>query len=426
LKKRGFSTNEIIASGMGVASRRGCYDRFRGRIMFPLLDIRGRVLGFSGRILGIGDPKYINSPQTDIFDKGKFLFGLNLSKGDIKQKDEAIMVEGEMDMILSFQSQVKNIIASKGTALTQDQIDSLKKYTNNIVLGFDTDLAGDAASRRGIELLDQTGFNIKVVSLQGAKDPAEICLADPKKWMKIVEDAQPIYDYYLHSIGKRYDLKKASSKKAIFEELLPIWRKISDEVVKEHYIQKLAAYLQIKDDLIRKSLNKPQTPINMPPITLSKRDDSEVKDRHKLLEKYLVALLLHFPSDHTYIPNFPETIFTQEELKQVYVLFVLFLDGISFKGQSFKISEFIKTLPEILIPLADRLFLMQIDDKLIDPKAWQKEVETVVSELKKILIKSSLEKLSLQIKHAQEFEKIESLEILNKKFRDLSVKLKNL
>lgn len=433
LKKRGFSTLEIVESGLGVASQRGCYDRFRGRIMFPLIDVRNRVLGFSGRVLDSSEPKYINSPQTPIFDKKSFLLGLHLTKSQIKEEKSAIVVEGEMDLLMSYQVGVKNIVASKGTALTVEQIDLLKKYAQTILLCFDTDLAGDAASRRGIELADQAGLNIKVIQFEGSKDPAELSLKDPKGWEKAVKEAVPIYDYYLTSIGGRFNLKDASSKSAIMSELLPIWKKITDPIVKGHYIQKLAAYLQVKDDFLRKELDELQTGVKIPVLSNDKKELVKPKnqvqiprDRRKLLEEYLISLLLHLPKDHTYIPNFPETLFTQEEYKQTYVLLVLFLDSISFKGRAFKIAEFIKTLPEQLIPLTDRLYLTPIDEKLEEASFWQKEVEMVVSELKKMLIKSSLEKLSLQIKNAQEFDKLEVLEALNKRFRDLSVKLKNL
>jgi hypothetical protein len=140
----------------------------------------------------------------------------------------------------------------------------------------------------------------------------------------------------------------------------------------------------------------------------------------------LISLLLHIPLDHTYVPNFPETLFTQEELKQIYVMLVIFLDSISFAGKSFKIAEFIKTVPPELGSRVDNLYLRDVDEKLTDKKVWQKEIEMVIAELKKMLIKNSLEKLTLQIKSAQEFEKVEQLEVLNKRFRDLSVKLKNL
>jgi DNA primase len=430
LKKRGFKNEEMIAAGVMIPSKNGGYDRFRGRIMYPLIDVKGQVLGFAGRILESGEPKYINSPQTALFDKSKFLFGINLSKGAIREKKSAIIAEGEMDMIMSYQSGVKNIVASKGTALTESQLELLKKYTDELILCFDTDLAGDSASRRGIELADQKGFKIKVISIEGAKDPAELCKSDPKKWEEAVQNATPIYDYYLTSVSQRYNLKDASSKREIFAYLLPIWKKISDPIEKEHYTQRLAAHLQVKEEFIRKHIEKLPAAFQPPTVNAPKQEVKDnghiLKDRHRLLEEYLIALLLHLPEDLTFIPNFPETLFTQEELKQLYVLLVLFLDSISFKGQSFKIAEFAGSLPESVVPLMDRLYLMQIDEKLTEPVLWQKEVENVVAELKKILIRSSLEKLSLQIKNAQEFDKMEALEILNKRFRDLSVRLKNL
>lgn len=440
LKKRGFNQQELIDSGLIVPSQKGGYDRFRGRIMFPLKDPRGRIVGFSGRVLGDELPKYINTPQTRIFDKSKFLLGLNLTKSIIKEKNEAIIVEGEMDFLMSFQSGIKNIVASKGTALTQSQIEEIKKYAQTIVLCFDTDLAGDSAARRGIEIADQAGLNIKVVDFEGAKDPAELIKENVKLWKKAVEEAVPIYDYYLKSVGLRFDPKQSIGKRAVLAETLPIWSKISDSITREHYIEKLAAFLTVKDDFVREELQKyekssgPQTyrqslAIKTKQAVRESLQAQPIKasfDRREMLEQYLIALLLHQPSDLTFIPNFPETLFTQDELKQIYVLLVLFLDSIAFKSQVFKITEFIKTLPEEFIDLTDRLYLLEIDEKLQDKFVWQKEMDLVVSELKKMLIKTSLEKLSLQIKNAQEFGKIETLETLNRRFRDLSVKLKNL
>ncbi len=430
LEKRKFSRKEIIESGLAVASQRGGYDRFRGRIMFPLLDVQGNVLGFSGRILNTGEPKYVNTPQTPIFDKGKFLFGINLSKGEIKQKKESIIVEGEIDMIASYQTGIKNIVASKGTGLTEGQLELIKRYAETIILCFDSDLAGDWASRRGIEIADRLGLNIKVIEIEGGKDPAELCLKDPKEWKKLVDSSVSVYDYYLKSAAKRYSLKSPEDKKAISQELIPIWQTISDPLVKEHYIQKLAALLQVKEEIIRTEVRKKSTKAfsfkekvkNIPLV----KDEREITDRKDLLEEYLVALLLHLPSDITYVPTFPETIFTKEALKQIYVMLVLFLDTISFQGKSFDINDFIKTLPTDIVDMVDRIYLMQIDERLEIRDYWQKELELVVSELKKMLIKASLEKLSLKIKQAQTFEKIETLEVLNKRFRDLSVKLKSI
>lgn len=430
LHKRGFTHEEIINSGLGVASRSGSYDRFRGRITFPLFDGKGKLRGFSGRVLIPAEPKYINTPQTPIFDKGSFLFGLNLSKGEIRNKKEAILVEGEMDMILSYQSGFKNVVASKGTALTEGQIDLIKKYTENLSLGFDMDLAGDNAARRGIEIADKAGLNIKVIQLEGGKDAAEVASESPQLWQKAIEEAVPIYDYYLTSVAKRYDNKKPADLRKMGEELIPVWAKISDDLIRDHYIQRLAAYLRTDEKVLRENIEKLRTtPVKSYSSIFQKPTQDNIlplKSRRERLEEYLIALLLHPPQDCNFVPTFPETLFLAEKWRQLYVMLVLYLDSISFKSKAFNINEFISGLPKELLPEVDRLYLTELDSKLIEEKVWRKELEGVVSELKKALIKASLEKLSLEIKNAQEFDKMDMVESLNKRFRDLSVKLKNL
>lgn len=427
LLKRKFTIEEITEVGLAVPSKQNGYDRFRGRIIFPLTDVKGGIIGFAGRILGKGEPKYINTPQTPIFDKGNFLFGLNLSKGEIRNKNQAILVEGEMDMILSFQSGVGNVVASKGTALTVGQIDLIKKYTDSILLCFDKDLAGDSASRRGIEIADQAGLNIKVIKLEEGKDPAELALKKVEAWKKAVEDAEPIYDYYLQSASLRYDPKLAEGKRRIAAELVPIWSKIADPLTREHYTQKLAALLGVPEEMIRKEMLRGNSPKVFVPQPGPKAPlEVAIRTRRELLEEYLLALLLRIPADITFVPTFPETLFISETYRSLYVLLVLYLDSISFKGKAFEINEFVKTLPPELVNLVDRLYLVEIDDKLANSRIWVKEVERTAEDLKKALIRSSLEKLSAQIKSAEMFGKIELLETLNKRFRDLSVKLKSL
>ncbi|MDO8570947.1 MAG: DNA primase [Candidatus Daviesbacteria bacterium] len=431
LKARNFTVEEMSNAGLLIPSAKGGYDRFRGRIMFPLLDTKSQIIGFSGRILGVGEPKYINSPQTIIFDKSNFLFGLNITKGEIKQKNSAILTEGEMDMIMSYQSGVKNVIASKGTALTLGQIELIKKYTDTIILCFDHDLAGDSASRRGIEMADHAGLNIKVIKITDGKDPAELTLKDVSLWEKSVEDAESIYDYYLTSVNSRFKISSAEGKRRIGEELLPIWNKISDPLTFEHYLQKLSALIGIPDEILRKEIKKVKTDSSIPVVFKESGNSlTEIKQvlrvRRDLLEEYLLTLLLKIPSDLTFVPNFPETIFLTENLRSVYVLLVIYLDAISFKAKSFLVADFVKSIPEELVPIVDQLYLREIDDKLSSSKIWKAEIEKMVAELKRALVKASLEKLSADIKSAQAFGKMEVLENLNKKFRDLSVKLKGL
>ena len=431
LRKRGFATAEIVTSGLGVASKFDSYDRFRGRITYPLFDGKEKLRGFSGRVLIPAEPKYINTPQTPIFDKGSFLFGLNLSKGAIREKKEVILVEGEMDMILSFQAGFKNVVASKGTAFTTGQIDLIKKYTENLTLGFDMDLAGDSASRRGIEMADKAGLNIKVIQLDGGKDAAEVVSSDPAIWQKAIDSAVPIYDYYLTSIAKRYDTKNPASLRKIGEELIPVWAKITDDLVRERYIQRLSAFLKTEEKILRDGVEKARRlPLKSYAGLLKKASSADnvvsLKSRRELLEEYLITLLLHPPEESNFVPNFPETLFLAERWRELYVYLVLYLDSVSFKSSAFNINEFVLRLPKELLTEVDRLYLIELDGKLSDGKYWQRELEGVVSELKKALIKASLEKLSLEIKNAQEFDKMEVVENLNKRFRDLSVKLKNL
>lgn len=433
LLKRGFTTKEIIVSGLGVESKHSCYDRFRGRIVFPLIDHKDRLIGFSGRVLYPQEPKYINTPQTPIFDKSNYLFGLNLSKGEIRNKKEAILVEGEMDMILSFQEGVKNIVATKGTALTEGQIELLKKYTDTLNLCFDMDLAGDSAARRGIEMADKAGLNIKVTTLGEGKDAAELNKSNPESWKKAVTEATPIYDYYLHSTAKRFNLKNPTDIKRIAQELIPVWAKITDDFVREHYTQKLATFLKMEETLLREFVDKQRkldgktSFTRITPETVKKDDGvKNVKTRKEMLEEYLIALLLHIPQDYNFVPNFPETLFMEERWRQIYVMLVLYLDSISFKTASFNINEFVLSLPADSAKEVDRLYLTELDSRLQEKQHWQKEFETVVTELKKSLIRASLERLTLEIKNAEEFGKIENLEKLNRRFRDLSIKLKNL
>jgi len=431
LLKRGFTTAELINSGLAVESK-GCYDRFRGRVTFPLIDSKNKIIGFSGRVLDGSEPKYINTPQTPIFDKSSYLFGINLAKGEIRAKDNAILVEGEMDVVMSHQAGIKNTVASKGTAFTLGQIELIKKYASNITLCFDTDLAGDSASRRGIEMLELADLNIKVVRVKGGKDPAEIIKADPKEWLAAVEEAEPIYDYYLESISSRFNTKKPEDLHKISTELVPIWAKIANDLVRDHYIQKLAALVRTDEASLRGTIDKERRskPTSYAAsLSPTGRDDSIINPhtRRELLEEYLIALLLHIPKEHLFIPKDQNySLLTTETLKQIYVFLVIYLDSISFKSNEFKINELIKGLPEELQIEVDRVYLTELDPRLSEVNHWQKEVDGVLSELKKALIKASLEKLSFEIKNAEAFGKMDTLTSLSKRFRDLSVKLKNL
>lgn len=234
LKKRGYKDEEIVESGLVVRkdSGLGYYDRFRGRLMFPIWDIHNNVIGFGGRVLS-GDEKqakYINSPQGFVYDKSRILYGINKAKQDIRKEDCVIIVEGYTDVIASYETGIKNTVSASGTALTAEQIDLIKRYTNNMILSFDMDAAGDMATKRGIEMAQVKGMNIKILQLPQGKDPDECIREDLKNWQKAVESSQSIMDYYFANILKDLDLEKVEDKKKAAAGLLTQIKNISNKI----------------------------------------------------------------------------------------------------------------------------------------------------------------------------------------------------
>lgn len=292
--KKKYSLDDLTRAGLAVKN----YDRFRSRIMFPLANARGQVVGFAGRVMppssaeateGQGGAKYINTPETEIYHKSELLYGLDVTRAEIKNAGWAVVVEGEIDAIASWQAGVKNVVAIKGSALTEKQVELLRRICDTVVLALDTDVAGDAAARRGIEMADKTGLMVKMVKLTGAKDPGEYAIADPEGWKKAVAEAIPVYDFYLQSAVTRYGLEVAGKKK-IGQELLPIWANISDEIVKAHYIKLLAKTLEVEEEDIRGQMAKTQ--MTNPQMTNQTQNSKPQTPRREILEEYVVELAL--------------------------------------------------------------------------------------------------------------------------------------
>lgn len=288
--KKKYNSEDLKKCGLIVEGRG--YDRFRNRIMFPLNNQRGQTVGFAGRILsGENQAKYVNTSETEIYHKSELLYGLDITRSDIKQADLAIVVEGEIDMIASWQAGVRNVVAIKGSALTEKQVELLRRLCGTIILALDADFAGDAAARRGIEIADKKGMMVKMVKLVGAKDPGDYAISDPEGWKKIVEEAIPVYDFYIESAVARFGLD-VEGKKKIGQELLPILMNISDEIVKAHYIHKLAEVLGVREEDVRNQLVK--TP-NFAKATSGKQNPMTKvqKSRREVMAEYLVGLAVN-------------------------------------------------------------------------------------------------------------------------------------
>ncbi len=263
LQKQGFKDEDIFQAGLIVKKKSGAghVDRFRRRLMFPIADSQGRIVAFTSRTLhgivyqedDIGG-KYVNSPQTVIYDKSKILYGWPLAKDAIRQKSYLIIVEGNMDTILAHQTSAKNTVAVSGTALTLDHIKLIKRYTNNLILAFDGDAAGSRAAFRSITLCWQEELNVKILLLPKDQDPADIIKTDPNLWLKAIRESVPVMDYYFQRILAGVDLSRSDHKKIAAQKILPIIKYLKSNIEQAHYLQLLSDKLQIPLEVLRQDL----------------------------------------------------------------------------------------------------------------------------------------------------------------------------
>lgn len=251
LTEKGVSSDELLELGLISQSKGRLYDKFRSRVIFPIINTRKKVIGFGGRAIGDGTPKYLNSPESPVFLKKNNLYGLNLTRQDINKEDYAILVEGYMDVISLYQAGVRNVSASLGTALTQGQAEILKRYTKNVVLCYDADQAGQAAALRGMDILRQAGCKVKVFHVTDGKDPDEFIKANGKEaFLELVKQALPFADYKIKSLRDQIDINAAEGTVQFLQETAKLLRTFSP-VEADVYIKKVAAETHISEGAIR-------------------------------------------------------------------------------------------------------------------------------------------------------------------------------
>ncbi|OHA49156.1 MAG: DNA primase [Candidatus Terrybacteria bacterium RIFCSPLOWO2_02_42_20] len=254
LKNKGYSDSETEKAGMAVKSTKaqtGYYDRFRSRIMFPILNGSGQTVGFSGRIFGEegtdSGGKYINSPQTILYDKSKVLYGFDKAKNEIRKKDACVIMEGQMDAVMSHQAGVVNAVAVSGTALTVEHLRLIKRLTEKIIMAFDKDEAGARASSKGIDMALAEGFEVKIAVSPSGKDPADAVLDNPESWIKAVSEAKNVIEFYLELFDERKDIER---------KILPYIAVLPSEMDKAGWVKKISEKLKIKEDAVWDELKK--------------------------------------------------------------------------------------------------------------------------------------------------------------------------
>jgi len=300
MKEKGFVESELLEAGLLVQKEEtgSTFDRFRDHIMFPITDDRGRIHGFGARVLeaaNAGFPKYINSPQTRLFDKSGSLYGIHLAKSAIRQQELAILVEGYMDVIIAHQYGFANVVAPMGVAITDRQINQIKKLTRNIALALDPDAAGEEAAMRCIGYENTLDADVKVISLPQGKDPDEVIKEDSTVWQKLVEKAIPVVEYSINVIAARSDLKKPEGKTEAINKLLPIVAGVKAGPRQYRYLTSVSLATGISEKRLEAILSKYKNEKIARQSRIAAAQKATRSVRSSPVEEYILALLLQHP-----------------------------------------------------------------------------------------------------------------------------------
>ena len=318
LKKRGFTEPELDAAGL---LNRFKSDMFRDRMMVPFIDTTGNVIGFTARILRKGEPKYLNTPETILFNKSKFIFGLHQAKEAIRRDGFVVIVEGNMDVISSHQAGVKQAVATSGTAMTEQHLKALSNLTSDIRLAYDGDTAGVRATERAIMMAGDLGLDLTVISdYHGAKDPDELIQKDPKLWQQAVKNSIPAVDWLLSKYEENLDLKKSPDKRKYSDIALKLLSYVKDEVERASYEEKVARKIGVEVSILREKGDRLHQKLTQSTKRFLKKPKTEVKsDKLKKLEDSLLALKIFGGITKTKIPlDIPEDETKLAELELVF------------------------------------------------------------------------------------------------------------
>jgi len=429
LRKKGYKDEDIYAAGLSVRKDRGgFYDRFRGRLMFPIKNTHGDVVAFGARQLKKEDTgaKYINTPETEIYHKSWVLYGLSSARSAIRDADQAIIVEGYTDVLASFQSGVKNVVASSGTALTEGHLDLIKRATENLVLAFDMDLAGDMATKRGIDLALAKGFNIKVAKLPEGQDPAEVALQNTDSWKNIVKSGQPIMEFFFQRVLADRNPANVVDKKKIAAELLPDINKLENEIERHHYIQVLAEKIDVPESALLEASRKTQTvPDRSKKEAAPEKKAELIKRPASLLAGRFIGLLLKNPGDMEYVlDNFDANFIDEKVFRDIY----LKLEKYYNTNRSYSADEFLvylqKDHSELVSLIKNILLEIEVDFEKSDPEDQGDELKACVQQLQRRYLKRKLQELSKEVAQAESKSDTKKVEALTSEFSRLTNQLR--
>ncbi len=348
LIREGFSAAQLVAAGVVREGDDGRQrDLFRGRLMIPIRDSEGRLAGFGGRSLDDSEPKYLNSPQGEVFDKSRILYAMDRARDDIR-KNGAVIVEGYMDAIAAHQAGFRNVVASMGTALTETQVDAIRRMTNRVTMALDQDAAGQQATLRSLEsswriyqsrvagqsrgttlLQRPENPEIRIAAMPSGQDPDEVIRRSPAEWSRLVDEARPLLDFLISATTASIDPSTAQGKAAIAEAIFPLIAAVQDAPQQDYYFQKLAEELNVTADTLRASVGRPATPRggrspqNRRQPEQSSRDPAVVaspfaKLEHDPVEEYCLTLLMRYPDLSEYAETLTAEHFWRHENREIF------------------------------------------------------------------------------------------------------------
>jgi DNA primase len=400
----GYKQEDLVKAGVSGVKNGRYYDWFRGRLMIPIMNQSGKVVAFTARTMEGILPgvqtfggKYINTQESPIYHKSDILFGFDKAKEQARKQNHLILVEGNMDMIAAFQAGTKNVVATSGTALTESQLNLIKRFTKNIKISFDVDMAGQNATRRAIELAQEKGFNIKVIEVPEGKDPADVIQIDSKKWINACKKAKYVVDYIFDSTFSKYNLNNILEKKQATKELLGVVAKLPDPVEKEHYLNELARKIGVSLQALTDALTK--TKVAKAPVKEEKAELITAKKSKKTLEEHVLGLVLVAPQFIDFFFNkMVLEDFRDTENRRIFENLQTYYNN----NDDFQIKNWLKSLNKNDNEFLNKLTL-QAEDEFADAEEEQlgEELFNAVLRLKKENLKKSKQDLSLQIKQAE-------------------------
>ncbi|PIR57715.1 MAG: DNA primase [Parcubacteria group bacterium CG10_big_fil_rev_8_21_14_0_10_38_31] len=415
LKSKNFSDTDMEKAGMVIKSPKGYYDRFRSRIMFPIFGSMGQPVGFSGRIFGEEShsestgAKYINSPQTPLFDKSKILYGFDKAKNTIRQENTCVLVEGQMDLLMSQQTSITNTVATSGTALTEEHLKIIKRLADNLILSFDTDEAGLSASERAVGMALAMGFDVKIADIK-EKDPADLIKKSPEEWEEAIAKAKPFITFYLDKIISKFkDIKDA--RKEVEKKIIPLLSKIKSEIERSHYVSETAKAIRLPEEPVVAELkkllknNKTEHFTSHPQIS-SQNQVKIQKSRKQSIEDRLLGLILWQRKN------------TENNFKEVLETVTLkCVDLLSEEGKKILNTDE-DELDENMKKSYNKL-TFEAELSYTDSETLDKEAEILLAGLEKESLKERLEELSDKIRQFEIAGDQENLSLSLEEFQKL-------